>query len=321
MVDDDARLEFDWFAVLGLEGSENALSSFVAWALREHTSMRAWLLEQATLDPALADRNDWRVVREWFVGGAGNVDILVRNRALGWTFVIEHKVATRLAKQQLRKYVEAIEEVRGCSGRLEHVYPCLLTPSGRAHEVDLQNDPACMNAIQLGYASFIERARATSALAESAGARRCLEEMQRLATPPAVGARDASLEDLRAAQLIAIASRLGRGMEVQGRSLIVDDCTITVPSGARQCISLEFERAVAPSNSVSVILDRAIEWARHHRKQRVTVSVPWPEPGTDAPWAAPVPAEAARELIAEQADVVVHVLRAAGRARTTLASP
>lgn len=79
----DARLEFDWFAVLGLEGSENALSSFVVWALREHTSMRAWLLERATLDPARADRDDWRVVREWFVGGAGNVDILVRNRALG----------------------------------------------------------------------------------------------------------------------------------------------------------------------------------------------------------------------------------------------
>lgn len=306
MIDD-----LGWFDVLGLRGSESVISSFVAWMLREHPSMRRWLLEEAKLDDSDAEHDDWRAAREWFVGGAGNVDIVVRNRSLGLTFVIEHKVATRLSKNQLRKYVDAIREVTSVAGRSARVIPCLLTPTGVPHPIDVARDPSCNDAVQLDYRRFVVLAREIGALAPVAAA--CLDEMERLSSalprPSAIGRID------RRPELLAlVATDLGVERP-QGTTLEIEDCTISVPGGARQCVSVRFARRVEPK-SASSILDRAIEWADDHEAERVCVSVPWPEPGTDAPWAAELTDDAlAGELLREQASIVTHIVRAAGRAR------
>ncbi len=305
----DELADLDWIADFGLTGSENVLSAFVAWALREHVPLRSWLLEKATLDPARADHEDWRVVREWFVGGAGNVDILVRNRALGWTFVIEHKIATRLSEGQLKKYVQPIAEARRCSGRKEIVLPCLLTPSGEPHKLDLAHGGLCTDAIQLDYSSFVERARAIPAILGRHAARCCLNEMERLVSAP----RSTVTPDRRDQLLAAIAERLGDGAKREGISVKIDDCTITIPNGARQCVSIKFEQPVAGTDGASAILDGAVKWAQRHGRERVSVSVPWPEPGADAPWATELAPDEADELIEEQAAVVEQIVRAAGR--------
>lgn len=303
--------DLDWVADFGLMGSENVLSSFVAWALREHAPMRSWLLEHAMVDPSLSEHAHWRVVREWFVGGAGNVDIIVRNRALGWTFVIEHKIATRLGREQIAKYREAIEETRRCSGRDEVVFAYLFTPGGEPHKLDIDHDGTCKDAVQLDYESFVERARAIPAIGGSHVARCCLREMERLSRG-SIAPHDSATTPAREQLLHRIAEKLGDGATKEGITISIADCTITVPKGARQCISLRFELPVARTGA-SAILDRAI--GREDKERAgVTVSVPWPEPGMDAPWAIDLATVGVHELLEEQAAIVAQIVRAAGRA-------
>ena len=289
-----AHTSNDWFVDLGLAGSETVISAFVARMLETQADMRRWLLEKAieAQHPVEADEaqaDDWRAAREWFVAGAGNVDVLLRNRRLGWTFLVEHKVTTTLSDQQIKKYVDAVEFARTAArGAPELVVPCFLSPSGKPTPTDELHDPTVKTAVRLDYDSFVARARTLPAVVGSPAFLRCLDEMDALASPRgttsgAAGNASKQRDDLRWKLLDLVAAQIPGATRVGFEVRLPDKRRVRVPHGPRQCVSV-----LAASDSSGR-----------------NISVPWPEPGLDAPW---WQSDQANELIAEQARIIFATL-------------
>jgi hypothetical protein len=295
----------DWFADLGLTGSETVLSAFVTKMLETQPSVRNWLLARTaehhpTVDVSEANAADWRAAREWFVAGAGNVDILLRNRRRRWTFIVEHKVATRLSDGQIKKYADAVASARAAaSGAPELVISCFLSPSGMPHAVDKLHDTSVEHAVHLDYTSFVACARDLPGVLETPAFVRCLDEMDRLARQDQTrqlaeesaetgqeATRNEANRDLARERLLdLIAAEIPGAKRVGFEVRLPDRRRVRVPHGRRQCVS------------ILPVPDAA---------DRTNISAPWPEPGMDAPWSFH---DHSDDLIAEQARIVLAMLR------------